>query len=55
MEIMDSSTDYSLESMAFDNEADGEVPEIMSAQKIEIESPEVRCMKGDCDGDYAPG
>jgi hypothetical protein len=55
MEAVNNSTDYSLESIALNDEADGEAVKILSAQKLEIDSPEVRCMKGDCNGDYTPG
>ncbi len=55
MEGLEYPIDYSLESMAIDNEDELKLPKIKSIQELEIELPEVRCMKGDCDRDYSPG
>jgi len=30
-------------------------PEISRIIEIKVETAEVRCSKGDCDGDYSPG
>jgi hypothetical protein len=48
---------YSLESFvtADEQQHDGDAPHVDVAVRIEVESPELRCMKGDCQGDYAPG
>lgn len=47
---------YSLEAFVADErEFEVDAPHIETAVKIEVESPELRCMKGDCNGDYAPG
>jgi hypothetical protein len=49
--------DYSLEAFVTADEQQRVVdaPHVDAVVKIEVESPELRCMKGDCQGDYAPG
>lgn len=47
--------DYSLESVLSDQPKDAEQPKIIATVQISVESPEVRCEKGDCNQDYAPG
>ena len=48
---------YSLEAFVAADEPQCEIdaPHVDAAVKIEVESPELRCMKGDCNGDYVPG
>jgi hypothetical protein len=48
---------YSLEAfVAADEQQCGiDAPHVDAAVRIEVESPELRCMKGDCNGDYVPG
>jgi hypothetical protein len=47
--------DYTLDGVISDRDAVSGPPEILTIVTLDIESPEIRCMKGDCDGDYAPG
>jgi hypothetical protein len=47
--------DYTIETHDAPDGAHLGAPVISSVLSLEVESPEVRCMKGDCDGDCAPG
>jgi hypothetical protein len=47
--------DYTLDGVIPGRNAISGPPEILTILEIDVESPEIRCMKGDCNGDYAPG
>ena len=47
--------DYTLEEIAVAQNTEERLPEISSVRVLKVEDPEVRCSKGDCDQDYAPG
>lgn len=49
------SPDYSLDAVANKKSQIMDSPKIKSVTVMEVESSDVRCSKGDCDGDYAPG
>ena len=49
------SEEYSLDGVSLRTEATSDPPLILNTVIFEVESLEVRCMKGDCNGDYAPG
>lgn len=57
MKCLQDRIDYSLEGYVAndDQSCENDAPRLATAVKIEVESPELRCMKGDCQGDYAPG
>lgn len=47
--------DYTLDGIISDRNATSGPPEVLTILALDIESPEIRCMKGDCNQDYAPG
>lgn len=47
--------DYTLDATAPKEEASSEAPTVSAVLALEVDSAEVRCMKGDCNQDYAPG
>ena len=47
--------DYSLEAAANGENRNVNSPEIKSITVLKVESAKIRCSKGDCDQDYAPG
>lgn len=55
MDISNERPDYSIERISTDKYEDCKDPKIKSAVLLEVQSSEVRCMKGDCNQDYAPG
>ena len=57
MEGLQKIPNYSLEAFVVADEQQCRVdaPHVDAAVTIEVESPELRCMKGDCNQDYSPG
>jgi len=47
--------DYSLDAAANKKSQEMKSPKINSVTVMEVESSDVRCSKGDCNQDYAPG
>lgn len=47
--------DYTLDATASNEEPASGAPTISTVLALEVDSAEVRCMKGDCNQDYAPG
>lgn len=47
--------DYSLLSEATNDAEHTAAPKIQQVVRLEVEEPEIRCLKGDCNGDYPPG
>lgn len=57
MKGLQEAPNYSLEAYvtADEQHCGTDAPHVDAAVRIEVESPELRCMKGDCNGDYVPG
>ena len=55
MDVLRGFPDYTLETALIDNRKDCKNPEIVQEISLEVESADVRCLKGDCNQDYAPG
>lgn len=55
-EALDMNTgEYSVDGVSLGTEATSDPPLILKIVTFEVEPLEVRCMKGDCNGDYVPG